>query len=59
MIERGPDGEVVAAAVTVSEPATETSTGTGLDGFGAAAFFDVDNTVLQGASVFHLGRGLW
>jgi HAD superfamily hydrolase (TIGR01490 family) len=59
MIERGPDGEVVAAAVTVSEPVTETSPGTGLDGFGAAAFFDVDNTVLQGASVFHLGRGLW
>ena len=24
----------------------------------AAAFFDVDNTVLQGASVFHLARGL-
>jgi HAD superfamily hydrolase (TIGR01490 family) len=24
----------------------------------AAAFFDVDNTVLQGASIFHLARGL-
>ena len=25
---------------------------------GAAAFFDVDNTLMQGASVFHLARGL-
>lgn len=25
----------------------------------AAAFFDVDNTVLRGASIFHLARGLW
>jgi HAD superfamily hydrolase (TIGR01490 family) len=25
----------------------------------AAAFFDVDNTVMQGASVFHLARGLY
>ncbi|TWD79773.1 phosphoserine phosphatase [Kribbella amoyensis] len=25
----------------------------------AAAFFDVDNTMLQGASVFHLARGLY
>jgi HAD superfamily hydrolase (TIGR01490 family) len=25
---------------------------------GAAAFFDVDNTVMQGASIFHLARGL-
>jgi len=25
----------------------------------AAAFFDVDNTVLQGASLFHLARGLY
>ena len=25
----------------------------------AAAFFDVDNTVLQGASMFHLARGLY
>ncbi|MCW2773958.1 MAG: HAD-superfamily subfamily hydrolase, partial [Nocardioides sp.] len=23
-----------------------------------AAFFDVDNTVMQGASIFHLARGL-
>ncbi|MER5961864.1 HAD-IB family hydrolase [Streptomyces sp. NPDC002057] len=25
----------------------------------AAAFFDLDNTVMQGASIFHLGRGLY
>ncbi|HEX5525437.1 MAG TPA: HAD-IB family hydrolase [Pedococcus sp.] len=24
-----------------------------------AAFFDVDNTVLRGASIFHLAKGLW
>src|SRR5690348_17829836 len=29
----------------------------GLDETGAA-FFDVDNTVMQGASIFHLARGL-
>ncbi len=26
---------------------------------GAAAFFDVDNTVMQGASIFHLAKGLY
>lgn len=25
----------------------------------AAAFFDLDNTVMQGASIFHFGRGLY
>src|SRR4051812_14409123 len=25
----------------------------------AAAFFDLDNTVMQGAALFHLGRGLY
>src|SRR5918997_5212523 len=25
----------------------------------AGAFFDVDNTVMQGASIFHLARGLY
>ena len=25
----------------------------------AAAFFDVDNTIMQGASIFHLARGLY
>jgi HAD superfamily hydrolase (TIGR01490 family) len=26
---------------------------------GVAAFFDVDNTVMRGASIWHLARGLW
>ncbi len=38
--------EVEAALVTVPDP-------------GAAAFFDVDNTIMQGASIFHLARGLY
>jgi HAD superfamily hydrolase (TIGR01490 family) len=37
--------EVEAALVTPPDPT-------------AAAFFDVDNTVMQGASIFHLARGL-
>ncbi len=45
-------GEAAAAAAEVetalSTPADPTS----------AAFFDVDNTVMQGASIFHLARGL-
>ncbi|HEX6148811.1 HAD family hydrolase [Nocardioides sp.] len=45
-------GEAAAAAAEVetalSTPADSTS----------AAFFDVDNTVMQGASIFHLARGL-
>jgi len=28
-------------------------------GGGAAAFFDVDNTIVRGASIFHLARGLY
>ena len=55
MIEYGPDGEVVAEAATVpSEPPASLPAQTT-----TAAFFDVDNTVLQGASIFHLARGLW
>ena len=45
-------GEAAAAAAEVESalvtPADATS----------AAFFDVDNTVMQGASIFHLARGL-
>lgn len=37
--------EVESALATPPEPA-------------AAAFFDVDNTIMQGASIFHLARGL-
>ncbi len=45
-------GEAAAAAAEV-----ETSLLTPPDPT-AAAFFDVDNTVMQGASIFHLARGL-
>jgi HAD superfamily hydrolase (TIGR01490 family) len=55
MIEHGPDGEVVAGALTVpDEPPASAPASTR-----TAAFFDVDNTVLRGASVFHLAKGLW
>ena len=45
-------GEAAAAAAEV-----ETALDTPADPE-AAAFFDVDNTVMQGASIFHLARGL-
>ncbi len=45
-------GEAAAAAAEVESALTPA-----LDG-AAAAFFDVDNTVMQGASIFHLARGL-
>jgi len=45
-------GEAAAAAAEV-----ENSLDVGPDESGAA-FFDVDNTVMQGASIFHLARGL-
>ncbi|HET6694686.1 MAG TPA: HAD-IB family hydrolase [Streptomyces sp.] len=55
MIEHGPGGEVVAAAQTVpSEPPASLPAETTV-----AAFFDLDNTVLRGASVFHLAKGLY
>lgn len=44
-----------AAAAAASAPAAP---GTVRDP-GAAAFFDVDNTVMRGASIFHLARGLY
>lgn len=45
-------GQAAAAAAEV-----ESAIDPGLDPH-AAAFFDVDNTVMQGASIFHLARGL-
>jgi len=45
-------GEAAAAATEV-----ETALDTPADP-ASAAFFDVDNTVMQGASIFHLARGL-
>ncbi len=46
-------GEAAAAAAEV-----ETALGVPADPT-SAAFFDVDNTVMQGASIFHLARGLY
>lgn len=46
-------GEAAAAAAEV-----ETALATPPDQT-SAAFFDVDNTVMQGASIFHLARGLY
>jgi len=55
MIEYGRGGEVVAGALTVpDEPPASAPASTR-----TAAFFDVDNTVLRGASIFHLAKGLW
>lgn len=45
-------GEAAAAASEVERALTVPAD------VGAAAFFDVDNTLMQGASVFHLARGL-
>jgi len=45
-------GEASAAAARVSPPQLVEPDLTG------AAFFDVDNTVMRGASIFHLARGL-
>ncbi|MGA9715965.1 MAG: HAD-IB family hydrolase [Aeromicrobium sp.] len=45
-------GQAAAAAAEV-----EHALDVGLD-TGGAAFFDVDNTIMQGASIFHLARGL-
>ncbi len=46
-------GEAAAAAAEVESALTTPPDRT------AAAFFDVDNTVMQGASIFHLARGLY
>ena len=45
-------GEAAAAAAEVENALVTPADPT------AAAFFDVDNTVMQGASIFHLARGL-
>ncbi|GAA1504471.1 HAD family hydrolase [Nocardioides humi] len=46
-------GEAAAAAAEVETALTHPADPR------AAAFFDVDNTVMQGASIFHLARGLY
>ncbi len=46
-------GEAAAAAAEVESALVTPSDS------GAAAFFDVDNTLMQGASIFHFARGLY
>jgi len=55
----GPDsGAVVAGEASAAAAQVEAALQVSLDPR-AAAFFDVDNTVMQGASIFHLARGLY
>jgi HAD superfamily hydrolase (TIGR01490 family) len=55
----GPDMDAVAAGQASAAAAqVEAALQVPLDPH-AAAFFDVDNTVMQGASIFHLARGLY
>ena len=55
----GPDPEaVVAGEASAAAAQVEAALQVPLDPR-AAAFFDVDNTVMQGASIFHLARGLY
>ncbi len=54
-----PDADAVAAGQASAAAAeVESALQVPLDPT-AAAFFDVDNTVMQGASIFHLARGLY
>lgn len=46
-------GEAAAASAEVEQSLTTPAS------TAAAAFFDVDNTVMQGASIFHLAKGLY
>ena len=49
---------ILAGEAAAAEAAVETALVTPADPT-AAAFFDVDNTIMQGASIFHLARGLY
>ncbi|HVX47730.1 MAG TPA: HAD-IB family hydrolase [Mycobacteriales bacterium] len=53
-----PDADdLVAGAAAAAAARVEAATGTPADPR-AAAFFDVDNTMMRGASIFHFARGL-
>ena len=49
---------VLAGEAAASAAEVESALSTPPDPF-SAAFFDVDNTIMQGASIFHLARGLY
>jgi len=63
-LRRSPDGSapdadaVAAGKASAAAAEVEAALAVPLDPR-AAAFFDVDNTVMQGASIFHLARGLY
>ncbi|MEJ7705382.1 MAG: HAD-IB family hydrolase [Geodermatophilaceae bacterium] len=50
-------GAASAAAAVAAAPEVEASLAVPVDRFGAA-FFDVDNTMMMGASMFHFAKGL-
>jgi HAD superfamily hydrolase (TIGR01490 family) len=52
------DAAVQAGAASAAAAEVEAALAVPLDE-DAAAFFDVDNTIMQGASIFHLARGLY
>jgi HAD superfamily hydrolase (TIGR01490 family) len=56
--ERAHEGAVEAGRAAAAAAEVEAALEVPLDP-DAAAFFDVDNTVMQGASIFHLARGLY
>jgi HAD superfamily hydrolase (TIGR01490 family) len=49
---------ILAGEAAAAEAAVETALNFPVDPT-SAAFFDVDNTIMQGASIFHLARGLY
>ncbi|MFD5181741.1 HAD family hydrolase [Streptomyces sp. NPDC058372] len=59
---QAPEEELEAGATEVTAPAEEKPAEPEFPVAGderAAAFFDLDNTVMQGAALFHFGRGLY
>jgi HAD superfamily hydrolase (TIGR01490 family) len=56
--ERAHDDAVQAGRASAAAAEVEAVLEVPLDA-GAAAFFDLDNTLMQGASIFHLARGLY
>lgn len=60
--QRGPDAAVVAgeaSAAQASDAGARRAVPPAAPDLSAAAFFDVDNTIMRGASIFQLARGLY
>ncbi len=56
LLDDGPAGGLVAGSVDLTR---EVDASLAAPDSVAAAFFDVDNTIMRGASIFHLALGLW